>query len=142
MKPEWDAAGKVIASKDVMKDIIQHQESSDAAQVAEGEIAHSAGNTGFTEADAFYAVHHEQPFYHDRPDLRSAGPSVALLLEREDAISWWRETMGDTNPQNAAPYTLRGKYGVNIEKNSVHGSDAPETAADEQGFFFSRLEQV
>lgn len=95
-----------------------------------------------TKADAqrFYAVHRERPFYDSLTDFMSSGPVVVLCLEREGAIAKWREVMGATNPADAAEGTLRQAYGVDVEKNSVHGSDAPETAAAEIAFFFSGLE--
>ena len=97
-----------------------------------------------TRADAqcFYAVHKERPFYDDLTAFMCSGPVVVLCLEREDAIARWREVMGATNPANAAEGTLRKLYAVDLEKNSVHGSDAPETAAEETSFFFTGLEMA
>ncbi len=92
------------------------------------------------EAEAFYAVHKERPFYSGLVTFMTEGPVVLLVLEREDAIAKWRELMGATNPANAAEGTIRKQFAENIERNSVHGSDAPETAAMEIPFFFSSAE--
>lgn len=93
------------------------------------------------DAERFYEVHRGKPFYDSLTDFMSSGSVVVLCLEREDAIAKWREVMGATNPAQAAPGTLRKLYAVDIEKNSTHGSDAPETAAVELAFFFSGLER-
>jgi nucleoside-diphosphate kinase len=92
------------------------------------------------EAEAFYAVHKERPFYAGLVTFMTEGPVVLLVLERENAIARWRELMGATNPANAAEGTIRKKFAENIERNSVHGSDAPETARQEIPFFFSSSE--
>jgi nucleoside-diphosphate kinase len=92
------------------------------------------------EAEAFYAVHKERPFYSGLVKFMSQGPVVVLVLERDNAIAKWREVMGATNPANAAEGTVRKKFAENIERNAVHGSDAPETAAQEIPFFFSLSE--
>lgn len=92
------------------------------------------------EAECFYAVHRGKPFYESLTSFMSSGTVVVLCLEREGAIAKWREVMGATNPANAAEGTLRKLYAVDLERNSVHGSDAPETAAVEVAFFFSGLE--
>ena len=89
------------------------------------------------QAKGFYAVHSEKPFYAGLVKFMTEGPIVVMALEREDAIRKWRETMGATNPANAAEGTIRKRFATNIERNSVHGSDAPETAETELGFFFS-----
>lgn len=94
------------------------------------------------DAECFYAVHKERPFYADLTAFMSSGPIVALCLEREDAIAKWREVMGKTNPKDAAEGTIRKLFAIDLEKNSVHGSDAPETAAVERAFFFSGLDLV
>ena len=94
------------------------------------------------DAERFYAVHRERPFYNDLTKFMSSGPVVVLCLERADAIAKWREVMGATNPANAAEGTLRKVYAVDLEKNSVHGSDAPETAAVETAFFFTGMEMA
>lgn len=92
------------------------------------------------EAEAFYAVHKERPFFPGLVKFMTEGPVVVLALEREGAIAKWREVMGATNPANAAEGTIRKQFSENIERNSVHGSDAPETAAIEIPFFFSTAE--
>ena len=92
------------------------------------------------EAEAFYEVHKARPFYAGLVTFMTEGPVVVLALEREGAIARWRELMGATNPANAAEGTIRKKFAENIERNSVHGSDAPETAAQEIPFFFSSSE--
>jgi nucleoside-diphosphate kinase len=92
------------------------------------------------EAEAFYAVHKERPFFPGLVTFMTEGPVVVLALERENAIAKWREVMGATNPANAAEGTIRRRFAENIERNCVHGSDAPETAAQEIPFFFSAAE--
>jgi nucleoside-diphosphate kinase len=95
--------------------------------------------TRLTEAQAqgFYAVHREKPFFAGLVRFMTEGPIVVLALEREDAIAEWRKTMGATNPANAAEGTIRKRFATNVERNCVHGSDAPETAETELRFFFS-----
>ncbi len=93
-------------------------------------------------AGAFYAVHKERPFYDDLCAFMTSGPVVAQVLEGEDAIAKNREVMGATNPSDAAPGTIRAEHAESIEANSVHGSDAPETAATEIAFFFEDDEIV
>ena len=97
---------------------------------------------GLTEAQAraFYAVHRERPFYDSLVEFMTSGPVIPMVLEREDAIATLRGVMGATNPDNADPGTVRKLYATDIEKNAIHGSDAPETAAAEMPFFFSSLE--
>ncbi|HEX6546295.1 MAG TPA: nucleoside-diphosphate kinase [Bryobacteraceae bacterium] len=92
------------------------------------------------EAEAFYAVHKERPFYAGLVQFMTEGPVVVMVLERDSAIAKWREVMGATNPANAAEGTIRKRFAENIERNAVHGSDAPETAAQEIPFFFSTAE--
>jgi len=92
------------------------------------------------EAEAFYGVHKERPFFSGLVTFMTEGPVVVLALERENAISKWREVMGATNPANAAEGTVRKRFAENIERNCVHGSDAPDTAAVEIPFFFSTSE--
>lgn len=89
-----------------------------------------------SEAEGFYAVHRERPFFKDLVAFMTSGPVVLMCLEREDAIARWREVMGATDPAKAAEGTIRKQLATNIEKNTVHGSDAPETAAFELGWFF------
>ena len=93
-------------------------------------------------AGAFYAVHKERPFYDDLCAFMTSGPVVAQVLEGDDAIAKNREVMGATNPAEAAPGTIRAEHAESIEANSVHGSDAPETAATEIAFFFEDDEIV
>ena len=95
---------------------------------------------GRPEADAFYAVHRERPFFKGLVEFMTEGPVVVMVLQRENAIAKWRELMGAPNPANAAEGTIRKRFAENIERNSVHGSDAPETAAVEIPFFFSTSE--
>src|ERR1700683_2964356 len=92
------------------------------------------------EAKKFYAVHSERPFYAGLVKFMTEGPVVVLGLEATDAIKKWRDTMGATNPANAAEGTIRKMFATSIERNCVHGSDAPETAAVEIPFFFSSSE--
>ncbi len=88
------------------------------------------------EAEGFYAVHKERPFFNDLVEFMISGPVLVMVLEGEGAILKNREVMGATNPADAAPGTIRADFASNIEKNAVHGSDAPETAAFEIGYFF------
>ena len=92
------------------------------------------------EAQGFYAVHRGKPFYNSLTDFMSSGPCVVMILEGPQAIAKNRELMGATNPRDAAPGTIRRDHASNIERNIVHGSDAPETAAFEMGYFFNALE--
>ncbi len=94
------------------------------------------------EAQAFYAVHKERPFFGGLVTFMTEGPVVVLALESDNAIAKWRELMGATNPANAAEGTIRKKFAENIERNSVHGSDARETAVIEIPFFFSSAELI
>ena len=93
-----------------------------------------------TEAEAFYAVHMERPFFPSLVKFMTEAPVLVLCLEREGAIAKWREVMGATNPANAAEGTIRKLFAASIERNCVHGSDAPETAAVEVPFFFAASE--
>ncbi len=93
-------------------------------------------------AEGFYAVHEARPFYGDLCAFMSSGPVVVQILEGEDAVAKNRAVMGATNPAEAAPGTIRAEYAESIEANSVHGSDAPETAATEIAFFFEDDEIV
>jgi nucleoside-diphosphate kinase len=92
------------------------------------------------QAEGFYAVHKEKPFFNDLTDFMSSGPCIVMALEKENAIKDWRNLMGATNPVDAEEGTLRKLYGKNIDNNATHGSDAPETAAIELKYFFSDLE--
>jgi len=92
------------------------------------------------EAEGFYAVHRGKPFFESLTHFMSSGPSVVIVLEGEGAIAKIRELMGATDPKQAKDGSLRKQYATNIEKNVVHGSDAPETAAFEIKYFFNSLE--
>ena len=92
------------------------------------------------EAEGFYAVHRERPFFGSLTDFMSSGPCIVLALEAPDAIAKWRALMGATDPAKAEAGTLRKEFGEGIERNATHGSDAPETAAFELGYFFRGLE--
>jgi nucleoside-diphosphate kinase len=92
------------------------------------------------QAEGFYDIHRERPFFSGLVTFMTEGPVVVLVLEREHAIKQWRELMGATNPEKAAEGTIRKTFAHNIERNAVHGSDAPETAAIEIPFFFSMAE--
>ena len=92
------------------------------------------------QAEGFYEVHKGRPFYNSLVTFMTEGPVVAMVLEREDAVKKWRDVMGATNPVNAAEGTVRKRFAQSIERNCSHGSDAPETAAVEVGFFFSASE--
>ena len=94
------------------------------------------------QAEAFYAVHKERPFFDELTTFMSSGPIVAQVLEGEGAVLKNREVMGATNPANADAGTIRKEFALSVGENSVHGSDAPETAAQEIAFFFSGLELV
>jgi nucleoside-diphosphate kinase len=95
-----------------------------------------------SQAQGFYYVHKERPFFNDLCSFMSRSPVIVLCLEKENAIADWRTLMGATNPANAEPGTIRKDFAKNIEENSSHGSDAPETAAFEIPYFFSALELV
>jgi nucleoside-diphosphate kinase len=95
---------------------------------------------GRAQAEAFYAVHTARPFYGSLCEYMSSGPVVVMVLEADGAIAKWRDLMGATDPAKAAPGTIRKDFGMDVEKNATHGSDAPETAAHEVGFFFSSLD--
>jgi nucleoside-diphosphate kinase len=94
------------------------------------------------QAEAFYAVHRERPFFKDLVKFMTEGPVVVQVLEGEDAVARNREIMGPTDSRKAGPDTIRGRYGTDIERNAVHGSDAAETARQEIAFFFSGAELV
>jgi nucleoside-diphosphate kinase len=92
------------------------------------------------QAEGFYAVHAARPFYSSLVTFMTEGPVVAMVLEREDAVKKLRDVMGATNPANAAEGTIRKLFAESIERNAIHGSDAPDTAAQEIPFFFSTAE--
>ena len=114
----------------------------------EGEIKEMFKNKGFkileekkiqiekSEAEKFYKVHETKPFYNDLCDYLSSGPIVVMVLQKENAVKENRELMGATNPKDAADGTIRKKFGISIDKNSVHGSDSVENAKIEINFFF------
>ena len=88
------------------------------------------------KAKGFYAVHEERPFFGDLIEFMTSGPCMVLALQKDNAVSSWRKTIGATNPKDAEEGTLRKKYGISIDKNSVHGSDSVENAKIELDFFF------
>jgi len=92
------------------------------------------------QARAFYAVHKERPFFADLVKFMTSGPAVVMAIEGENAIARYREVMGPTDSKKAPAGTIRNKYGTNIERNAVHGSDGPDTAKVEIAFFFAGLE--
>ena len=94
------------------------------------------------QAEGFYAVHREKGFFFSLVRFMTEGPVIVMALEREDAILKLREVMGATNPANAAEGTIRKRFAASIERNAIHGSDAPETAAFELRYFFSTLDLV
>jgi nucleoside-diphosphate kinase len=94
------------------------------------------------EAEGFYAVHRGKGFFTSLTAFMSSGPALVMVLEGEDIIARLREVMGATNPAHAAPGTIRKLYATNVERNAVHGSDAPETAAFEIAYFFPGMESV
>jgi len=124
IKPDAVAAGHI---GDIIKIFEAHQLKIVAAQLA---------NLNQKEAEGFYAVHRGKGFFESLTHFMSSGSALVMVLEGENAILRLREVMGATNPANAAPGTIRKLYAANIEHNAVHGSDAPETAAYEIGYFF------
>lgn len=92
------------------------------------------------EAEGFYAVHRERPFFGSLCDFMSSGPAVAAVLERDDAVPALRQLMGATNPAEAAEGTIRARFASSIERNAIHGSDSPENAAVEIAYFFPGVE--
>src|ERR1043165_5067829 len=94
------------------------------------------------EAEGFYAVHRERPFFASLTTFMSSGPAVVMVLDAPDAIKKWRTLMGATDPAKADTGTLRKEFAQSIERNATHGSDAPETAAYEIGYFFAGVELI
>jgi nucleoside-diphosphate kinase len=92
------------------------------------------------QAEGFYDVHRERPFFKSLTEFMSSGPAVVLALQAPDAIRKWRDLMGATDPAKAGAGTLRKEFGASIERNATHGSDAPETAAFELGYFFPGID--
>ena len=105
-------------------------------------VAMRLHHLGRAEAEGFYAVHKERPFFKDLVAFMTSGPVVLMCLERDNAIAHWREVMGATDPAKAAPGTIRKLFATNIEKNVSHGSDAQETAAFELSWFFRASELI
>ncbi len=92
------------------------------------------------EAEGFYHVHRGKPFFGELTEFMASGPCITMVLEADNAIQKWRDLMGATNPAQAAPGTLRREFGKSLGENATHGSDGPETAAFEIGYFFAGLE--
>ena len=105
-------------------------------------VAQKRIHLSLAQAQTFYAVHSERPFFGELTEFMSSAPIVAQVLEGEDAIAKNREVMGATNPADAADGTIRKEFALSLGENSIHGSDAPETAAEEIAYFFSGLELV
>jgi len=122
--------------KKIIGDIIRHFEEN-GLRVAAMKMIHMDKRV----AQGFYLVHKDKPFYDSLTDFMSSGPCVVMVLEGEGAIAKNREIMGATDPAKAAEGTLRKKYATSVEVNTVHGSDAPETAATEIAYFFSDIEK-
>ena len=95
-----------------------------------------------SQAEGFYAVHKERPFFHELVNFMISGPILVQIIEARDAVSYYREIMGSTNPDEAEEGTIRKHYGTNIQCNAVHGSDSIENANIEISFFFSKLEMI
>ena len=94
------------------------------------------------QAEGFYSVHQKRPFYNELTVFMSSGPCMVLALEKENAVHSWRETIGATNPAEAADGTIRNNFATNIQENAVHGSDSDENAQKEIAFFFSESELI
>ena len=94
------------------------------------------------QAEAFYSVHKDRPFFHELVNFMISGPILVQIIEAKDAVSYYREIMGSTNPDEAEEGTIRKLYGTNIQCNAVHGSDSIENANIETSFFFSKLEMI
>ena len=127
-----DAVGKNIIGK------IYSRFETNGLQIVASKMVHLSEGV----AGGFYAEHRERPFFPALIEFMTSGPVVVQVLEGEDAIAKNREVMGATNPADAAPGTIRAEFAESVGENSVHGSDAPETAAEEIAFFFSGLELV
>ena len=95
-----------------------------------------------SQAEGFYAVHRQRSFFSSLTEFMSSGPAIVMVLEAPDAIKRWRTLMGATDPAEADPGTLRKEFAESIEKNATHGSDAPETAAHEIGYFFAGIDLI
>lgn len=118
-------------AKNVIGKIVSRFEAAGLKIVA-AKLVHLSRN----EAEQFYAVHKERPFYNDLLEFMTSGPVMVQVLEGDDAIAKNRELMGATNPQEAAPGTIRADHAETVDENAVHGSDGPDTAAVEIAFFF------
>ena len=94
------------------------------------------------QAEAFYSIHKDRPFFHELVNFMISGPILVQIIEAKDAVSYYREIMGSTNPDEAKEGTIRKLYGTNIQCNAVHGSDSIENANIETSFFFSKLEMI
>ena len=95
-----------------------------------------------SQAQTFYSVHKERPFFHELVDFMISGPILVQIIEAQEAVSYYRQIMGSTNPEEAEEGTIRKLYGTNIQCNAVHGSDSIENANIETSFFFSKLEMI
>ena len=124
-------------SRGIIGEVIKRLESNDFKIVAM-KMLHLTKK----QAEGFYAVHQGKPFFESLTDFMSSGPAVVMILEGENVIARYRELMGATNYKDAAEGTIRKEFATDIEKNVVHGSDAPETAAFEMGYFFNNLEII
>jgi nucleoside-diphosphate kinase len=124
-------------SRGLIGEVIKRFESADI-RIAAMKMIHMTR----TQAEGFYAVHRERPFFGSLTEFMSSGPAVVMVLEGENVITRNRELMGATNYKDAAEGTIRRDFATDIEKNVVHGSDAPETAAFEIGYFFNSFEIV
>lgn len=124
-------------SRGVVGEVVRRLENNDLKIIAM-KMVHMTKS----QAEGFYAVHKERPFFGSLTDFMSSGPAVVMVLEGENAISRYRELMGATNYKEADPGTIRADFATDIEKNVVHGSDGPDTAAYEIGYFFNRFEIV
>ncbi len=116
-------------------DILKRVEASDLSIVAMRKLQLSRA-----DAEKFYDVHKARPFFSGLCDYMTSGPVVVMVLQGESAITRWRGLMGATDPKKADPGTIRRDYGIDVEQNATHGSDAPETAAQEIAFFFASRE--
>ena len=94
------------------------------------------------QAEGFYAVHKERPFFNELTEFMSSGACMVLALEKDDAVNQWRKTIGATNPDDADLGTIRKDFATNVQENAVHGSDSNENAEKEIGFFFSQSELI
>jgi nucleoside-diphosphate kinase len=124
-------------SRDLIGEVIKRLEANHLSIIAMKMI-----HMSLSQAEGFYAVHRERPFFGSLTAFMSSGPCVVMVLEGENAIATYRTLMGATNYKEAAEGTIRAEFATDIEKNVAHGSDAPETAAFEIGYFFSGLDIV